>query len=257
MKNSFPTLTSNTATNDQFIHLEWDVTKSGTLGIPGTLDNGTVIPYIFGNDDGSGAEKVTVQNDTEPITLTIEAGVEVIFADVYRGHYHSLEIGKNAALVVKGTQENPVIFTTSSQNKTRTGLWNSVHFQSESRTSESSIDWTIFECGGSRSYGHALLDIDVGTPTISNSIFRYSLSSGLYVGEAADPTITDCTFTENKIGLRFTTTSAPRISGNSIEGNTEYGAINDNKEIIIDMTENWWGNVSGPLDDSDDPDDPT
>jgi hypothetical protein len=48
------------------------------------------------------------------------------------------------------------------------------------------------------------------------------------------------------------TNSNPSIDNNSVINHVEFGIINNTNSIIIDAQNNWWGDATGPLDDSDD-----
>ena len=126
-------------------------------------------PFILDNT-------ITVQNPSEQVILTIEAGVEVRFIDSAQ----NISLGTGAVLDVQGTEEDPVLFTTENEDKTLTGQWGGVLFQAGSNTSDSTITWAIFECGGSAaSPNGAMLYIDTGSPVITHTTFRYSLNHGI------------------------------------------------------------------------------
>jgi parallel beta-helix repeat protein len=241
--------------------LQQPITHSGTLDVPGIQDNGRIAPYDLGNCLG-----IRIFNESSPVTLTIEAGV------VVQGHvtghgwsegifHNQIAVSKNAALKVLGTADEPVVFTSAANPDERNaGQWGGVVFEADSRASDSIIQHAVFEYGGSNwvpsisnpGWIPGMLSVYGGAPCISDSLFTKSNVSWLCLRESANPTITGCTFTENKIGLTFNMTSPLTISGNRIVQNIDYGAFNENGEVIIDMTNNWWGDDSGPLDDSDD-----
>ena len=270
LDDSLPHLANNSFANDQVIgfntrlyggHRQQPITHNGTLGVPGVQDNGRIAPYDLGNCLG-----IRIFNESFPVTLTITAGVvvqgHVTSHGWSEGIYHNqVNVSKNAALKVLGIADEPVVFTSAANpDDKNAGQWGGVVFEADSRASDSIIQHAVFEYGGSNRVSSisnpgwvpAMLSVYGGTPCISDSLFTKSNVSGLCLRESANPTITGCTFTENKIGLTFDMTSPLAISGNSVVKNIDYGAFNENGEAIIDMTNNWWGNVSGPLDDSDD-----
>jgi len=53
--------------------------------------------------------------------------------------------------------------------------------------------------------------------------------------------------TGEESGIHLTSTvSGNVIHFNNIEGNSEYGVCNDNEDEVVDATDNWWGDASGP-----------
>ncbi|MBN1322428.1 MAG: right-handed parallel beta-helix repeat-containing protein [Methanotrichaceae archaeon] len=270
LDDSIPHLANNSFANDQVIgfniglygrNRQQPITHSGTLDVPGVMDNGRVAPYDLGNCLG-----IRIFNETTPVTLTIDAGVvvqgHVTSHGASEGIFHDqISVSKNAALKVLGTADEPVVFTSAVDPDMKNGgQWGGVVFEADSRASDSIIQHAVFEYGGSEwvstypnpGYLPGMISVYGGAPRITDSLFRWSNVSGLYLEENAHPSITGCTFTENNIGMTFNVKSPLTISGNIIVNNIDYGASNENSDVIIDMTDNWWGDVSGPLDDSDD-----
>jgi len=86
-----------------------------------------------------------------------------------------------------------------------------------------------------------------GTKTIkveNNTIENYydgvdTCSNGIIEGN---------TISNNAIGVYVEDVSgiAPTINYNNIEGNSQYGVINDHTAVTLDATYNYWGHPSGP-----------
>jgi hypothetical protein len=70
------------------------------------------------------------------------------------------------------------------------------------------------------------------------------------VSKYSAPTVTSNTLTSCDTGLRVNHSNGT-YTGNTISGNTSYGLYNGGT-TTIDATNNYWGDPSGPLDDSDD-----
>lgn len=143
-------------------------------------------PYLL---DGT----VTIINDDQPVTLTVEAGVTVMFKDLRGIARTNLDFKKNAAFVVQGSQDKNVLFTSELADKSETGVYSGLRFLEDSRASASSIQWAVFE--------QAVTGIGIytGRPAIQNSIFRYC-EEGIWIEttdtteETVKPTIANCTF---------------------------------------------------------------
>ena len=114
--------------------VETNITGSQTWGLTGS-------PYILPNH-------IMVSNGTEPITLIIKSGVEIILSSY-------LDIPNNEALVVQGTEEKPAIFTSSETDKTQTGVWGGVRLRSDSSASDGRLsvsqNWLPNSCWASDS----------------------------------------------------------------------------------------------------------
>ena len=241
--NTLPELTDNTFGDDQKIGIvSGNITETGTLHFPGLLDNGNVAPYEV---CGYG---VSVGNDTSPITLTIEAGVEVQGTSLTTGPHRSVMIGKNAALKVLGTSDKPVVFTSPNEEKEK-GDWTGVIIKADARGTDTSIEYAIFEYAGMQ---ESMLRIDGGSPQISHSTFRFGAGYGIYTAQGASPHITYSKFLNNSNhGIHISDPgNNVKVNHCELKGNGDYGMYNENTDICVDAKYNDWGDPSGPLDDS-------
>jgi hypothetical protein len=131
-------------------------------------------------------------------TLTIEEGVKIAF-DTDRGF--GVDYGK---LIVKGTQDQPVTFT-SSNSSPAPGDWWGVQFH-EKTSSGTSLDHVIIEYTGSKTAGGSgsiqIADMrQGGRISITSSTFRNSSQFGLEAGENATfGKFENNTFKDNKSG---------------------------------------------------------
>ena len=176
-------------------------------------------PYILGT------QYVEVYNNSGEVTLTIEAGVEIQGEYYYTGvwpnyDYSRLVIGENAALVVNGTNTNPVIFTkspTSLEDKN----WGGIIFTQNSRASQTVIDNAIIQFAGGEMEG--VIEIYTGTPRISNVTFNNSTGLYIYAENTSTPVIQNCTFQNADNGIMLNDASGSitncnfNVSGKAIE----------------------------------------
>ena len=142
---------------------------------------------------------VSVGNAERPVTLTVEAGVEI------QGYHmpgwasagtSQLHIDNNAALKILGTAEKKVRFTKTDRFGEDEAYWAVIFISSSARGAECTINHAIFEYGGGYG-GRAMLEIkNEGVPTISNSTFQYSHSHGIFV-DGSDVKLNNCVFSQN------------------------------------------------------------
>ncbi len=92
-----------------------------------------------------------------------------------------------------------------------------------------------------------------GSPMITDTTVRGMSSSGIRVGNDSSPTVTDCTLNNNYYGVYIASSGNGTYQNNSIAGNTSYG-IYQSGTTIVNATNNYWGDSTGPLDASDDRD---
>ena len=204
--------------NQIFVYLPY-LTTSQTLYNIG-------IPYYID-------QKLTVYN----ATLTIEPGVEIRFGSgsVYLTLGYS---NYGGTLIAQGTDTEKIIFTSNAANP-QPGDWGGILFTGTD-SDDSIIENAVVEYGGYNGSGN--IKTIESSPTIKNSIIRYSLNSGIRLHNSSS-LISCCDIMENKIGIDASQSTAI-INANNISGNSEYGI--NNSTYIINATSNWWGDPTGP-----------
>ncbi|XOV91290.1 MAG: right-handed parallel beta-helix repeat-containing protein [Bacteroidota bacterium] len=189
------------------------------------------------------------------VTLTIEPGVWVYF-----GSNDDLFI--NGSLIAEGTIDNTIQFIGETTNDGGIDLL---------AGSSASIDYVVFNEMGDDIGGrlHALyikssavsvdnclfencrrgIYIDNGAvPDITSTIVRASNEYGIYI-ENGSPVITESRFEGSGITGIQVVSGDPTISGSCIFGNSSFG-INNTGTGTVDARNNWWGDITGPRNDS-------
>ena len=177
--------------------------------------------------DQTDAAQVIAGNITVPlgVTLTIEEGVVVKSQMVaFGGSYSYLSLIVEGTLNVNGTEDNPVVFT-STKDTTHGGKTN------DSATPAAPGDW------GSIKFQEG------STGTVRNAQIYYASSAILATDSS--PELTHCQLRNSSIGIQATGSSAsPTITLSSIVGNGQ-GAVAQSG-ATINASENWWGAADGP-----------
>ena len=187
---------------------------------------------------------ISVQKDTTTAsTLTIDPGVVIKFNNNLQIYVGSS--GNKGVLIARGTADNKITFSTNQTTPTA-GYWYGITLAGAA-SSASVLDNVIIEyAGAGGSSSNANLTINSSTPTITNSIFRNSAQSGIYLYNAnGSPAISNSEITANKWGV-YSVGSNPGISNTKIIGNTTAGITNTSTIMNVDARYTWWGNYSGP-----------
>jgi len=189
-------------------------TTTGGTYVSGTISTNTTWTFIGSPYVVTG--NIFVYGVAEP-TLTIEPGVEVRFNGLYM-----LQIGYSSykgILKAQGTSSKPIVFTSNKVTHTP-GDWYGIWFYNHA-TTESILEYVTVEYGG---YSLGSIYIYNSSPTIKNSIARYSKSSGIYISGDSSPVIIDSTISNNTIyGIYTNSTGNLTITGSAILNNGTYG----------------------------------
>jgi parallel beta-helix repeat protein len=152
------------------------------------------VPYIFTGSHYIGS--------TGGSTLNIEPGTVLKFTESSRMYvgYHS---GRFGNLVASGEVDNEIVFTSGAATGFETpGDWDGIWFY-DGTGAASILDHCILSYGGGYGSNSGNLNIQnesAGIPVISNCQIENSAAWGVYLGNNADPTLTDNTFSNNASG---------------------------------------------------------
>ncbi|MBF0227164.1 MAG: fibronectin type III domain-containing protein, partial [Desulfobacterales bacterium] len=170
-------------------------------------------------------------------TLTINEGTVFRFAASSQ-LIIGASSGEGGALIARGTQDNPIIFTSNKPTPSK-GDWAGIFFYNTTDDTSSIIDHCIIEyC---HSYG---IYTNNASPSIRNSIIRNTNGYGIAI-VTASPSILCSTIVDNGYGIYVSGNSYPIIENNNLMRNTQYG-ISSYSSIIVTAKNNWWGDVNGP-----------
>lgn len=188
------------------------------------------IVYLVTNDLTVGAGAI----------LTIEPGLVIKFLN------QNVEIHVKKALTARGgsTQDSLIVFTSAKDD-----FYGGDTNNDGAITSPATGDW------GRINFGETSWD---PLCHLENCVIRYgggySSSWGAVEMTNASPTILNCIINDNQNGVVAHGASDPSINGCDIYGSHYYGIKNIDQAFCIDAQNNWWGDDTGPLDESDDPD---
>ncbi len=88
--------------------------------------------------------------------------------------------------------------------------------------------------------------ITLGSEAIDKAWDKLTSDVDVPYDKAHNVTITNCDIENNGIGIWMANGTGNEAHYNNIVGNTEYGALNDATANLLNATNNWWGDVSGP-----------
>ncbi|MBN1185515.1 MAG: hypothetical protein JXB49_24730, partial [Bacteroidales bacterium] len=169
-------------------------------------------PYLVTSD-------ITVRNHA---TLTIEAGVVILFNPGTGLRIGSTGLGREGSLSAVGTATNPVIFTSISGNSSG---WKGIIFDDGSDLSghSSAMSYCVVENAGQVNAYGITANIHcryTNTPAISNSTVQNSGGYEIYCDQSS-PSITNSIINANSLiqAIYLVSGSSPSITVNSINGN--------------------------------------
>ncbi len=186
------------------------VTLSTTLTVSGAISTTTWTGTVVVTGD------ITVAAGQ---TLTIAPGTSVLFApiDQNKDGVGDFDLRVYGKLVVKGTKDEPVVFTVYGATKTPGKGWNRVVLHGAG----SVVDWAVFE------YAQAGLEIKQSA-TVKNSVMQNNVD-GLVVSSGGNAVLTNVTSKNNiKHGLYVVPSSKVVSSGGTWKANGASGIKTDN-----------------------------
>ncbi len=231
---------------------------------------------------------ISVYGDTT-VTLGIEPGVEVRF-DSYTGLQIGSS-NKKGILQAIGKNTEKIIFTAMTDETPIKGAWANIHIDDGAVDYDSaSAQGTILEnCKieyGAGVYAREVANsafynrykdeniyINNSSPKISKCEIKESRTNGIKVdGENSKPLIIENVIKSNENYGIYLSSSFPRVFNSAITSNTQGGIYSINSAplinysyiynnsgygiynispILINAKYNWWGDITGPLDDND------
>jgi len=169
---------------------------------------------------------VTVRHATHSgptATLTIEPGVEVRFAPgtgLYVGDYYKYKYPQYGAILARGTEESPIVFT-SSAGTPAPGDWKGFYFRPPTNSGLTAFEHCLIEYGGA--VNNANLYLDGVSPSITHTTVRESSGHGLFLNNAS-PGITHCTISDSAWSGIFMKGSSNPVIGGEGKGNIITGS---------------------------------
>jgi hypothetical protein len=155
-----------------------------------------------------GVVPVTADYAIDGATLTLEAGATLAFAEGTRltiGYYEP------AKLVVKGTAEAPVTFTTSSADKVA-GVWQGVRL--EAKASRSRIEGLVLEHAGGEDA--AALLVEAQDVTIGGTTVRSAKGIGIEIADDGMAKVSGTTLADvGPVAMRVTPAAAGGIAADN------------------------------------------
>ena len=230
-------LESNVIHNDDFFPLRVDADNIGSLVNNNTI-TGLGEESLIEVSSGSVVHDATWTNvaryhilddiyvrgvvgEDDLATLTLLPGVSLLFAPG-----KALVFGNasedQAALIAQGTNTQPIVFT-SDKPSPSPGDWRGLWFYNTTDDAATILDHCIVEYAGSGNTQAVFLN--VASPTITNSIIRYSGHYGLNISY-----------------------SNPVVTNNQFYDNTAEAINNSTSQFPVVAENNWWGDSSGPND---------
>lgn len=149
----------------------------------------------------------------ENITVEIEAGADVQFEDTGNTNIGLLNIFVNGTLIINGTPEKPITFTSRVQvTQKAPGQWGTIYYNATANETRSKVSHAVME------YGYQGLYLE-DTSILVENIHVHNMSQEGIVVYASSPIIRNCTLHYNNFGIWAEAGGEPLIINNIIEWN--------------------------------------
>jgi parallel beta-helix repeat protein len=201
--------------------------KKNGISISGSYDNNIFKEKIYNNEEnginfyGGSADiyKSKIYNNDQNGIYVFDAGGIAIIENKIIGHNKSYAVGT-------ATSKGSGVYLSSASN--------------------CFINRNIFKenCTGINSNNSRNLNIS-GNEVDDN----FCLFTGIHLDNTDAEIIGNNILNNNGNGVYFTNNSYGNVHSNNISGNTEKGVSNDDPNVEVDVSGNWWGNENGPTED--------
>ena len=250
-----PSFTDNTLINNGEYPIKVKPEYAGELDVSSTFTpNGMDQIYLFGGNvltDASwqdlgipyySAGNITVEDNTDGVTLTIEDNVTIRFSPV---HYLAVGTSYDGNLIVDGNT-NGVTFTGNSETPAA-GDW--IGLRLNGHSDPSTLTGLTVEYGGSSTSYPGNIHILGSSPVLDGCTITDSARKGIYISSSCYPTIRNSDISNNQEeGIYnyggFTREADPGFTNNILTGNGTY-PIAINAEFVgeLDATSDFSGNT--------------
>jgi hypothetical protein len=178
------------------------------------------------------------------VTLTLEPGLAVQFTNVDVGAFIQ------GTLIARGTTGSPILFTSDKAVK-KPGQWRVIDFQSTAGLNTVLENCIVeFAAATNGGYQENILFDTTSAPLLTNCTIRASSYDGIYCNLASNR-ISNCRILNNgRDGIRTGNLSSPIITNCAIFRGANFGVNNLDTSRIILARGNYWGDPSGPYDNS-------
>ena len=180
-------------------------------------------------------------------SLTIDP--EVVIKSNY-GNYPNTRLEIKGKLIAKGTQDNPIVFTSLSDNPSA-GDWGGLYFED---SSGSELAYVEIKYGGRffddfsgimyATTNYNMIHLKDSSVSVATSTIASASTVGIYLEGASSLVMADSVIGTTTTGIFSLSSSNSAVSNSSFTNNSLY-AIN-NLGALIDARNNWWGDNSGP-----------